>query len=129
MGQPDNLGAFIEDNKDLLKEYLDTRLEIYRLQAIRLAAKTSGYLVWIIISLFLAFLIILFTGIVIGCWFSGIFHSYTLGFGLTTLLLVILFALLALMRKSLFVNPLTQAIIRITSAGPEEEEEEEIIPD
>jgi len=26
--QPDNLGAFIAENKTLLKEYLETRLEI-----------------------------------------------------------------------------------------------------
>jgi hypothetical protein len=54
--QPDNLGGFIAENKKLLKEYLETRLEIYRLQSVRLLAKSAGYLAWIWLSLCLAFL-------------------------------------------------------------------------
>ena len=122
MNQPDNLGSFIRENKPLFKEYIETRLEIYRLQALRLVSTSAGYLVWILISLFLFFLILIFSGIVLGCWLSGLTHSYTTGFGLTTLILVVIFGLLGLFRKSLFVNPLTQSILRRASEGNEEEE-------
>jgi hypothetical protein len=115
MSQTDDLGSFFQENKTLLKEYLETRLEIYRLQGIRIVSKAAGYLVWIVISLFLLFLIILFSGIVLGCWLSGLTHSYIAGFGLTTGILIVLFAFLAIFRKSLFVNPLTQNIIRKTN--------------
>ena len=30
MSEPQNLGSFIAENKNLLKEYLETRMEIYR---------------------------------------------------------------------------------------------------
>lgn len=112
MSQPDNLGSFFAENKTLLKEYLETRMEIYRLQSLRIFSKSAGYFAWIIISLFLAFLILLFSGVVVGFWFSGLLHSYVKGFGLITLLLIVVFILLALLRKSLFVEPVIQSIIQ-----------------
>ncbi|HVW59732.1 MAG TPA: hypothetical protein VHC48_06850 [Puia sp.] len=110
--QPDNLGSFISENKAVLKEYLETRMEIYRLQSLRIFSKSAGYFAWIIVSLFLAFLILIFGGLMLGYWFSSMLGSYVKGFGLMTLLLVVLFVLLALFRKSLFVDPVVQSIIQ-----------------
>jgi hypothetical protein len=128
MSQPDNLGAFFSENKALLIEYIETRMEIYRLQSLRIFAKSAGYFAWIIVSLFLAFLILLFSGLVLGFWVSGLVHSYTLGFGLVVLLLVVIFILLAVLRRSLFVNPAIQSIIQRSRDevrdSPEEEERE-----
>ena len=112
MSQPDNLGSFFSENKALLKEYLETRMEIYRLQSLRIFSKSAGYFAWIIISLFLAFLILLFSGMVIGFWFSSLLHSYVKGFGLITLLLTGVFILMAVFKKSLFVNPVIQSVIQ-----------------
>jgi len=120
--QPDNLGAFISENKTVLKEYLETRMEIYRLQSLRFFSRSAGYFAWIIVSLFLAFLIVIFGGLMLGYWFSSMLGSYVKGFGLMTLLLVVLFILLALFRKSLFVDPVVQSIIQ---RSREEETEEE----
>ena len=115
MSHTDDLGSFFKESKPLLKEYVETRVEIFRLQAIRLISKSAGWLLWILISMFLFFLIMLFSGIVLGCWLSGLTHSYVKGFGLTTLIFIIIFVLLAFFRKTLFVNPLTQNIIRKTN--------------
>jgi hypothetical protein len=121
MSQPDNLGEFFSENKALLKDYMETRMEIYRLQSLRIFSKSAGYFAWIIVSLFLAFLILLFTGFVIGFWFSSMLHSYIEGFGLITILLLVVFLLLAIFRKSLFVNPVVQSIIQ---RSREEEKDE-----
>ena len=112
MSQPDNLGSFFSGNKTLLKEYLETRMEIYRLQSLRIFSKSAGYFAWIIVSLFLVFLILLFSGMAIGFWFSSLLHSYVKGFGLVTLLLLVVFILLAVFRKLLFVDPVIQSIIQ-----------------
>jgi hypothetical protein len=122
MSQPDNLGAFISENKELVKDYIETRMEIYRLQSLRIFSKSAGYFAWIIVSLFLAFLIVLFTGMVIGFWFSTLLHSYVEGFGLVTLLLLALFLLIAIFRKSLFVNPVIQSIIQRSREEDKEED-------
>lgn len=128
MSQPDNLGEFISENKDLLKEYVETRMEIYRLQSLRVFSKSAGYFAWIIVSIFLAFLIVLFTGFMIGFWLSSLLHSNVAGFGLVTLLLLVIFLLMAVFRKSLFVNPVIQSIIQRSREEDKDaaEEDEEL---
>ena len=111
MTEPENLGAFIKENKTLLKDYLETRLELFQLQGIKAASKAIGYFIWIIISLFLVFLVFIFTGLVLGFWLSELTGSLTTGFGITTLILAFFLALLAIFRKSLFVNPIVKAMI------------------
>lgn len=112
MSEPQNLGSFIAGNKNLLKEYLETRMEIYRLQSTRVAAKSAGLIAWIFLSLLLGFLFLLFGGLMLGYWFAGLTHSYVKGFGLVALLILVVFLLVALFRRTLFVNPVIQAIIQ-----------------
>ena len=112
MNQPDNLGSFFAENKTLLKEYLETRMEIYRLQSLRLFARSAGLFAWVLLSLFLAFLFLLFGGMMVAYYFSGVFHSYVKGFGLVTLLIMVIFVLLAVFRKALFVDPVIQSVIQ-----------------
>jgi hypothetical protein len=45
-------------------------------------------------------------------WFSKIFNSYVKGFGLVTLLIVLVFILLAVFRKVLFVEPIIHTVIQ-----------------
>ena len=112
MDQPDNLGSFFAENKTLLKEYLETRLEIYRLQSLRLFARSAGLFAWVLLSLFLAFLFLLFGAMMVAFWFSNLFHSQVKGFGLVTLLILLIFILLAIFRKALFVDPVIQSVIQ-----------------
>ena len=111
MNQPENLGAFIKTNKTLLKDYLETRMEIYRLQGVKASSKVIGYLIWLLISLFLIFLVIIFFALVLGLWLSELSGSLIMGFGLTSLILVFFVTLLVIFRKSLFVNPVVRAMI------------------
>ena len=121
MSQPDNLGSFFAENKKLLKEYLETRLEIYRLQSLRLFAKSAGYFAWILVSSFLAFVFLLFGGMMVGFWFAGIFHSNVKGFGLVTLLILLIFILITLFRKMIFVDPVIHSIIQRSREEGEED--------
>src|SRR5215472_18106427 len=114
MSQADNLGSFFAENKALLKEYLETRLEIYRLQSLRMFARSAGLLVWLLLSLFLAFLFLLFGGMMVAFWFYNLLHSQVKGFGLVAGLILVLFILLAIFRKALFVEPVIQLVIQKT---------------
>ena len=111
MASDDNMASFIRDNKDLLKEYVETRYEIYRLKGVRTISKTSGYAAWIVISLFLLFLVIIFGGLTLAYWLATIFNSTVAGFGVTTLFLLLVFGLLAVFRNQLFINPVITSII------------------
>ena len=112
MSDPQNLGSFIAENKNLVKEYLETRLEIYRLQSTRVAARSAGMIAWIFLSLLLGFLFLLFGGLMLAIWFGEMFHSYVKGFGLVALMILAVFLLIAVFRRALFVDPVIQAIIQ-----------------
>lgn len=112
MPDHENLGSFFSENKTILKEYLETRLEIYRLQGIRMASKTIGFLVWMFLFVFLFMLVLIFTGLVLGFWLSQLTSSYVAGFGITTGILVLVIVLLTLFRKQFFVNPVIRNFIR-----------------
>lgn len=119
----ENLGSFIRENSKLLREYFETRMKIYRLRAIRLLSKSAGYFFWIIISLFLLFLFIIFFGIVLSLWFSKMTGSYSAGFSITTGIIVVVIILLALFRKPLFVNPIIRTFISQSEESFDEEEQ------
>lgn len=108
----DNLGEFLNENKKLAKEYVETRVEIYKLRFIRSFARITGSLVWILISLFLFSLLAIFIGLVTGFWLSQLTGSYIKGFGLTILIMVIIIILLTALRKILFINPIIKICVR-----------------
>lgn len=114
MSSPENLGSYLKEGKNLLRDYVEARFEIYRLKAIRAVAKTGGYLIWILISLFLVSLMVIFCGVTLGFWLSELTGRYTTGFALVTLIYVVIIVLLAAFRKSLFVNPIIRAILKHT---------------
>ena len=124
MSRPEDFGAFFTENKETVKDYVETRMEVYRLQVIKVFSKSAGLLLWSIISIFLVFLVIIFAGIVVGFWFSSLFNSNVLGFGLTTLIMVAVIALLTVFRRQLFINPIIRDVISHTQNNEEQKEYE-----
>ncbi len=119
----ENLGSFFKENAKLFREYFETRLKIYRLRAVRLLSKSAGYFIWIIISLFLLFLFIIFLGVLLSLWFSEMTGSYIAGFSITTGIIFLLIIILAVFRKVLFVNPIIKAFISQSEESIEEEDQ------
>jgi hypothetical protein len=117
----ENLGSFFKENAKLLREYFETRMKIYRLQAVRMIAKAAGNFMWMIISLFLLFLFIIFLGVVLSLWFSDMTGSYIAGFGITTGIILFFLILLAAFRKALFINPIIKAFINRSEENMEDD--------
>jgi hypothetical protein len=116
MSKPEDLGSFITESRDLITDYFETRLEVYRLQAIKAFSKTVGLIIWAILAMFLLFLVIIFAGLVLGFWLSELLNSQVYGFGLTTLILIGVIALLTVFRRQLFINPIIRGIIKQTQS-------------
>jgi len=115
MPETENLGSFFKESKKLVKEYLNTRQEVYKLKLIRILSTSAGNFVWIIISLFLLLLFVIFLGLVGGFWLSDLTGSYVKGFGVITLIILLKIVLLTIFRKVLFINPIIRGIIRRTT--------------
>lgn len=118
----DNLNEFYDENRKLVSEYLETRLEILKLTLIRSASKTLGVLAFITIICLLVLMFLLFLVIAFSWWMSDLMGSAALGYltgsGVFILMIIICF----IFRKPLFVNPFVRLFLR--SSLDEEEEEE-----
>jgi len=112
MPATETIGSFFSENKKLVKDYFDTRLEIYKLKLIRIISKSAGYFVWMVVLSMFIFLFSIFLGLVAGFWLSNLTGSYVLGFGIVTLVIMVKIIMLALLRKKLFVDPVIRNIIR-----------------
>jgi lipopolysaccharide export LptBFGC system permease protein LptF len=111
MSQPENLGSFFSENKKLVSDYIETRIALLKLQSVRTVSKAAGTLIWSVVAILFVFIIMIFAGLVLGFWFSDLTGSYMKGFGFATLVFIVLFMLITLLRKTLFVNPMIQKII------------------
>ena len=120
MSTKSTFGDFIKENKGIAREYLDIRLEILRLQLVRMFSKSAGYFIWTIVSLLLVLLFMLFVFLVAGFWLSELTGSIIAGFALTAVIILVTAAVITLLRRILFVNP----IIRNTIRHMEREKEE-----
>lgn len=114
MSQSENLGEFVRDNKKILWDYWETRLEIYRLQGVRSFAKATGWVLWFLIALFLYFMLSMFAALVLAFWLSDIFDSFVIGFGITTGVIALKMLIITLLRKQLFVDPIIRRILKTT---------------
>lgn len=119
----ETFGSFFTENKKLVKDYIEARLEIYKLKLIRIISKSAGYFVWMTISIILVFLFSIFLGLVAGFWLSELTGSYVLGFGIVTLVVMVKIIVLALLRKKLFVDPVIRNIIRRLNEAEEHNSE------
>ncbi len=107
-----DLFEFLSENKKLLKEYVEVRINIFKLELIRTTSRISGLIIWLIISIFLLFLIFIFSGITIGFLLSHLMHSKVAGFAATTGIIILITVLLTVFRKQLFINPIIRVLVK-----------------
>ncbi len=126
MSQPTDLGAYLKENKDLLQRYVETRVEIIRLQMIRSTSKALGSLIWLIVLLFLFFMLLIFIGLILGFLFAEITGSNVIGFSISTGILFLITLFLTAFRRKLFIDPVVRLLIGVfTTPGEDEEDFEE----
>jgi hypothetical protein len=117
-----DFSGFFQENKALLKEYLELRFQLIKLQGVRILSRTlSLFIVLITVGIFALF-VVLFLGLSFAWWLSEKTGSNTLGFagaaGLFTILLIIVITF----RKPLFQSPLIRMFIHESTKDMEENE-------
>lgn len=125
MDDTNDPGSFLKETKRLVRDYIETQVEIYRLRVVRSVSGAAGYLLWIIITIVLGSLFVIFLGLVTGFWLSETTGSYTTGFGITAGLILVVILLIAVLRRPLFVNPMIRNIIKKLDRPRESNKEEQ----
>ena len=122
MSDHGNFKDFFEESRHLVRDWADTKIEIYKLKLVRASSKIAGNLVWFMIMMFMISLFIIFAGVTAGYWLSEITGRYVYGFGLVTLFLLFLLILLVALRKTLFINPVIRKMIQQVTKEKSEDE-------
>jgi hypothetical protein len=107
----DNFSNYFNQTGKVAKEYLETRLDLIKLQAAGKLSRALGLFFSLMLASLLFFFIVVFLGMVVGFWIGEMTHSYTIGFSCSAGLFVFLLAFMLLFRKSLIQRPLSNMII------------------
>ena len=117
----ENLNDFYKENKRLVSDYVETRLDLLKLTTVRSLSRTLSMLILVTIISFMVLFFLLFLVIAFSWFMSDLLGSASLGFlcggGVFLLILVLSVAF----RKALFLNPLIRLFIQ-TSTQEEEDE-------
>jgi hypothetical protein len=107
MADREDIATFFTENKKLFREYIAIKTEMYKLKFITYFSKSAGHIIWFVI-----FLLLVFLGLLTGFWLSDLTGSYTRGFGITALMMLMVIIIVALLRKTLFVRPIIRILIK-----------------
>ena len=121
MSSNENLNDFYKENRKLITEYLETRLEIVRLTSIGTLARTLSMLILVTLISFMVLFFLLFLVISFSWYVSSKTGSASIGFlsGGAVFLLIMLICII--FRKPLFLNPLIRLFIHTSTQEQEDD--------
>ncbi|MBW8686150.1 hypothetical protein [Chitinophaga rhizophila] len=108
----DNFSNYFNQTGKVAKEYLETRLDLIKLQAAGKLSKALGLFFTLILAFLLFFFVIVFLGMVLGFWIGEMTNSFTLGFSCSAGLFVLLLGIILIFRKPLVQVPLSNMLIK-----------------
>jgi hypothetical protein len=108
----DNFSNYFNQTGKVAKEYLETRLDLIKLQAAGKLSNALGLFFSIILAFLLFFFVVVFLGMVFGFWISEMTNSFTIGFSCATGLFILLLGVLIIFRKPLIQAPLSNLLIK-----------------
>lgn len=107
----DNFSSYFSQTGKVAREYLETRLDLIKLQAAGKLSKALGLFFSLTMAFLLFFFVIVFLGMVVGFWIGEMTGSFTIGFSCAAGLFVLLFLVILLFRKQLIQRPLARLLI------------------
>jgi hypothetical protein len=120
----ENLGDFYKENKKLVSEYFDTRIELIKLGAIKTLAKTLSALILVGLISFMMLFFLLFLVIAFSWYMADQLGSAALGFLCGGGVFIAILLLSIVFRKALFLNPLIRIFLHASTEEDEESSDE-----
>lgn len=105
--QPD----FFDESGKKLKEYMDERALLLKMQAVEKTSKLVAVLFTTLILALLGFFILFFLSIMLGYYFASLTNSLYAGFGIVAGLYLILFIAILLLRKNVIEKYIINTVI------------------
>jgi cell division protein FtsW (lipid II flippase) len=112
MSTTPDFSEFYQQNKALLKEYLDARTDLLKLQGIKILSQTFSLMLVIMLAGMLGMFVVLFLGFAFAWWIAELTGSNIIGFSAAAGLFGILLLIVLAIRKSVFQKKLIQTFIQ-----------------
>ncbi|NIG52374.1 hypothetical protein [Chitinophaga sp. Cy-1792] len=122
----ENFSDYFKQTGKVAKDYLETRLDILKLQAAGKLSKALGLFFSVLMAFLLFFFVIVFLGMLVAFWIGEKTGSFTIGFTCASGLFILLFVAIILFRKQLIERPLSKLLITVLIDELEDREEEEV---
>jgi hypothetical protein len=107
----ENLFTILEEFRKLFMQYLHTRVALVRTRLLIRLVKAISLILGVLLAGFLVMLVVIFLGIALGYWLGTWVGSYALGFLLVAAFYMLLFVLMYLFRRQLFLRPIANLVI------------------
>jgi len=120
MSSKETFFSFFSQNKALIKEYIDTRLEILKLQGVRTLSRTISVIMIIFIISLLCLSILLLIGITFAFWIADITGSNIAGFASAAGLFILFLIGFIVFGRGMVQNQIIKRIIQDTMDDTEE---------
>jgi uncharacterized membrane protein YqjE len=124
MEEEPSKATFFKDLKDLIVDYVQTRLELARISAYDKIAQVIAYLILGVLLSFLFFFGLLFLSVVAALYLSELFHNMLIGFGLVAAIYFLAFLFLARSKDNFLTRRIKDGIIRTLYKQHQQEENE-----
>lgn len=106
----DNFSNYFSETGKVVKRYLETRLDLLKLQAAGKLAKALGLFFSLIMAFLLFFFLVVFLGMVVGFWIGEMTHSFAIGFSCAAGFFALLLLIMLIFRKALIQRPLANML-------------------
>ncbi|UYQ92804.1 phage holin family protein [Chitinophaga horti] len=108
----DNFSNYFSETGKVAREYVETRLDLIKLQAAGKLSRALGLFFSLVMAFLLFFLAVVFLGMVLGFWIGELTNSYATGFSCSAGLFIVLLLLILVFRKSLIQRPLSNLLVK-----------------
>lgn len=106
----DNFSTYFSETGKVARQYLETRLDLLKLQAAGKLSKALGLFFSLIMAFLLFFFVVVFLGMVVGFWIGEKTGSFAIGFSCAAGFFIVLLAVILLFRKALIQRPLSNLL-------------------
>ena len=104
---------YFQDTKKKIKQYINQRMLLLRLQATEKASNIAAILITIIVIVVIALFLLIFASITAGYWLADLTGSLTTGFGIVALFYLVIFIFVLLFLRKILQNFFINKFIKL----------------
>ena len=104
---------YFQDIKSRLKQYLQQRLLLFRMQATEKISRIAATIITTLLLSVIGIFLLIFLSITAGLWFGEMLNSYAAGFGIVALFYLLVFLFVIFFLKKMLQNSFINKLIHL----------------